>query len=256
MDPRLRGDDGFRYANKSNDGARLRMHARCKNLQLVESTVQKTMKLHNHFRSSASYRVRIALHLKGLHYEYVSVGLTQGEQLLDGFRELNPQRLLPVLQHEERVLTQSLAIIEYLDEAFPSPPLLPPVLWERARVRSLALAAACDIHPLHGQRVLKYLSAELGVPAEARNAWTRHWITEGLQALEERLTMETETGRFCHGDTPTLADICLVPQLQSARRLQCELSRFPRLLAIEENCMALDAFQRAAPTQQPDRDRD
>ena len=212
------------------------------------------MKLYGYFRSSASYRVRIALNLKGLSYEQASVHLTRGggEQFSAAFRKLNPQSLVPVLQDGERLLSQSLAIIEYLDEIHPKPPLLPATPETRARVRSLALIVACEIHPLNNLRVLNYLTGPMGLGNEARQAWYCHWIEEGLGALEARLAAERETGMFCHGDTPGLADCCLVPQLANARRFKCDLSPYPTLLAIEKNCQALAAFQRAAPGRQPD----
>ncbi len=212
------------------------------------------MKLYGYFRSSASYRVRIALNLKGLAYEQASVHLTRGggEQFAAAFRQMNAQALVPVLEDGERLLTQSLAIIEYLDETHPQPALLPVTPAERARVRSLALAVACEIHPLNNLRVLNYLTGPMGLGNDTRNTWYHHWIAEGLQALEARLAAERETGKFCHGDMPGLTDCCLVPQLANARRFKCDVSPYPTLLAIEKNCQALEAFQRAAPDQQPD----
>ena len=212
------------------------------------------MKLFSYFRSSAAYRVRIALHLKGLGYEYVPVHLTRGggEQFTPAFRQLNPQALVPMLHDGEHALTQSLAIIEYLDEMCPLPALLPTAPAARARVRALAQAVACEIHPLNNLRVLKYLTDVLGAGEEAKRAWYRHWIAEGLQALETKLVAESGRGLYCDGDAPGLADCCLVPQLANARRYRCDLSYYPTLLAIEKNCLALDAFQRAAPAQQPD----
>ena len=212
------------------------------------------MKLFSYFRSSAAYRVRIALNLKGLTYEYVPVHLTRegGEQFSSEFRKLNPQALVPVLQDGEHALAQSLAIIEYLDEVHPHPPLLPKAPASRARVRALAQAIACEIHPLNNLRILNYLTGVLGVSEDARRNWYRHWVAAGLRALEEKLAGNTETGLFCHGDAPGLADCCLVPQLANARRFKCDLSHYPTLLALEKNCQALEAFQRAAPNQQPD----
>jgi maleylacetoacetate isomerase/maleylpyruvate isomerase len=212
------------------------------------------MKLYGYFRSSASYRVRIALNLKGLSYEYVSVHLTRGggEHLAAPFRKLNPQALVPVLEDGQEALAQSLAIIEYLDETHPAPPLLPKGAAARARVRALALAIACEIHPLNNLKVLNYVSGVLGAGDDGRRAWYQHWIAEGLGALEARLAADRETGKFCHGDAPGMADCCLVPQLFNARRFKCELSGYPTLLAIEKNCQALEAFQRAAPEKQPD----
>jgi maleylpyruvate isomerase len=212
------------------------------------------MKLHGYFRSSASYRVRIALNLKGLAYEHASVHLSRGggEQFAPAFRKLNPQALVPVLQDGALALTQSIAIIEYLEERHPDPPLLPNDPAARARVRALAQAISCDIHPLNNLRVLNYLSGAVGAGDATRRTWYHHWIAEGLRPLEAMLATGRETGRFCHGDTPGMADCCLVPQLANARRFKCDLAPYPTLVAIEKNCLALDAFQRAAPDQQPD----
>jgi len=211
------------------------------------------MKLYNYFRSSASYRVRIALNLKGLGYEYCSVHLSRngGEQFSPAFRELNSLSLLPVLENDEARLTQSLAIIEYLDEVYPEPPLLPHSPLERARVRALALSVACEIHPLNNLRVLGYLSGELGVSNEAKARWYQHWVALGLAGLEAEIA-RGPAGRFCHGDAPGLADCCLIPQLFNARRFNCDLSPYPRILGIEDSCSALAAFRDAAPDRQPD----
>jgi maleylacetoacetate isomerase len=212
------------------------------------------LKLYSYFRSSAAYRVRIALNLKGLAYETVPVHLTRGggEQFAPGYRKLNPQALVPALQDGERLLTQSLAIIEYLEEVHPQIPLLPKDPAARARVRALALAVACDLHPLNNLRVLNYLAGPMGLGDDAKRTWYHHWIAEGLGALEASLAGDRETGRFCHGDAPGLADCCLVPQLANAYRFKCDVSPYPTLLRIEKNCQALDAFQRAAPDKQPD----
>jgi maleylacetoacetate isomerase/maleylpyruvate isomerase len=212
------------------------------------------MKLHTFFRSSASYRVRIAMNLKGLDRTEAFVHLSKngGEQFSADFDALNPQHLLPVLEDDGLVLPQSLAIIEYLDETKPGRPLLPLDARGRARVRALAQAIACDIHPVNNLRVLKYLSAELHVSDEQKNAWYRHWVGLGLEALERQLAASPDTGLYCHGDTPTMADCCLVPQLYNARRFDCELSAFPIILAIDERCAALEAFARARPEAQPD----
>jgi maleylpyruvate isomerase len=210
------------------------------------------MKLYGYFRSSAAYRVRIALGLKGLPYEYAAVHLRKGEQRTATYRALNAQALVPTLEDDRGSFTQSLAIIEYLDERYPQPPLLPDVPEARARVRAIALAIACDIHPLDNLRVLQYLLRTLGVSEDAKNAWYRHWIDVGLSALESRLAGEAATGTFCHGDSPTLADVCLVPQLANARRSSIPLDAYPTLLGIEAACNALPAFAAAAPEKQPD----
>ncbi|MBK9607431.1 MAG: maleylacetoacetate isomerase [Betaproteobacteria bacterium] len=210
------------------------------------------MKLYNYFRSSAAYRVRIALNMKGIKPENVFVHLQKSEQLAAGYLQINPQGLVPTLVDGDEVITQSLAIIEYLDETHPVPPLLPATPAERARVRSIALAIACDIHPIDNLRVLKYLTGVLKVSEEQKNAWYAHWVREGLSALETRLAADARTGRCCHGDSPTLADICLIPQLANARRVTLDLAVFPTLLRIEEACNALPAFADAAPARQPD----
>jgi maleylacetoacetate isomerase/maleylpyruvate isomerase len=212
------------------------------------------MKLYTYFRSSAAYRVRIALNLKGLPWEAAPVHLVRGggEQRLPAYLTLNPAGLVPTLEDEGQVLTQSLAIIEYLDETRPEPALLPGSAAERARIRAIAQAIACDIHPLNNLRVLRYLSRELGVSEEQKTAWYRHWITLGLGAVEAMLANDARAGRFCHGDTPTLADCCLVPQMFNARRFDCDLSAMPTVRRIAETCEALDAFRLAAPASQPD----
>ena len=210
------------------------------------------IKLYSYFRSSAAYRVRIALNLKSLPYEYLPVHLVKGEQRDERYRALNPQALVPMLVDDGEAITQSMAIIEYLDEKFPDPPLLPPTPDARARVRSVAQAIACDIHPLNNLRVLKYLTGTLGATEDAKNAWYRHWIELGLAAIEARLAADSRTGAFCHGATPTLADICLVPQLANARRYDFSIEAYPTLGRIESHCLELDAFARAAPARQPD----
>ncbi|HTQ06370.1 MAG TPA: maleylacetoacetate isomerase [Polyangiaceae bacterium] len=210
--------------------------------------------LYNYFRSSASYRVRIALNLKQLDYEYRPVHLTRagGEQFAPEFRTLNPQSLVPVLEHRGKRLTQSLAILEYLEDVWPEPALLPKAAAERARVRALALAVACEIHPLNNLRVLHYLSGTVGAPTAVKDDWYRHWVTLGLEALERELGDGARTAEFCHGSAPTIADCCLIPQLFNARRFACDLSSYPTLLAIEQHCLALPAFRDAAPERQPD----
>ncbi|HVE50619.1 MAG TPA: maleylacetoacetate isomerase [Casimicrobiaceae bacterium] len=211
------------------------------------------MKLYGYFRSSAAYRVRIALNLKGLAPEGSSVHLQKGEQRTDDYLALNPQGLVPALVTDTgEVLTQSLAIIEWLDETHAQPPLLPSDALDRARVRSIALAIACDIHPLNNTRVLSYLVHTLGVSEEQKNGWYRYWIDLGFEALEARLARESDTGRFCHGDAPTLADVCLVPQVANARRFKVDLKAYPTITRIDVACNALPAFAKAAPELQPD----
>lgn len=207
--------------------------------------------LYSYFRSSASYRVRIALNLKQLDYDSVPVHLVRGEQRSDAYLAVNPAGLVPTLVDDGRVLTQSLAVIEYLDELHPTPPLLPGCAFERARIRAIAQTIACEIHPLNNLGVLNYLRDELGMEEQGRNAWFRHWVEKGL-AIVESLLDDPRTGAFCHGDAPTLADCCLVPQVFNARRFACRLDHVPRVMRIVEQCMALDAFQRAAPEAQPD----
>jgi maleylacetoacetate isomerase len=211
------------------------------------------MKLYDYFRSSAAYRVRIALNLKGLAPERTFVHLRKGAQREAPYLALNPQGLLPALVTDDGVvLTQSLAIIEYLEEMHPAPPLLPTGPVARARVRGLALAVACDIHPIDNLRVLRYLLHTVGVSEEQKDAWYKYWIDVGLEAIELQLSRDAATGRFCHGDTPTLADICLVPQLANARRVDLDLSPYPTLTRIDAACRELPAFAAAEPSRQPD----
>lgn len=210
------------------------------------------MKLIGYFRSSAAYRVRIALNLKGLTVEQVSVHLAKGEQREPAFAALNPQKLVPVLEDGGNRLIQSLAILEYLEETCPEPPLLPADPAGRARVRALAQIVACEIHPLGNLRVRKYLTGELALTEDARLAWSRHWIARGFEALEAMLAGSPGTGRFCHGDSPGLADACLIPQLFNARRIDCPLAAYPTLLRIDAECESLPAFRDAAPGVQPD----
>jgi len=211
------------------------------------------MKLYDYFRSSAAYRVRIALNLKNVAPERASVHLRRGAQRAEDYLAMNPQGLVPALVTEGGdVLTQSLAIIEWLEESYPKPALLPGDAAGRARVRSLALAIACDIHPLNNLRVLNYLTGTLGVTDAQRDGWCRYWCDVGLEALETRLARERATGAFCHGAAPTIADVCLVPQLANARRVDLDLAPYPTLLRIESACVALPAFADAAPARQPD----
>ncbi|WP_323122968.1 maleylacetoacetate isomerase [Burkholderia alba] len=212
------------------------------------------MKLYGYFRSSASFRVRIALHLKKLAFDYVPVHMLRdgGEQLKDEYRALNPDAVVPTLVDDGVALQQSLAIIAYLDEAYPETPLLPHAPLDRAYVRAIALQIACEIHPLDNLRVLKYLKHTLGVDEAAKNAWYRHWIEEGFRTLEARLTQEPRVGKLCFGDTPTLADLCVVPQVFNAQRFSIDMTPFPTIRRIHDHAMTLDAFQAAAPGVQPD----
>ncbi|RTZ42561.1 maleylacetoacetate isomerase [Candidimonas sp. SYP-B2681] len=212
------------------------------------------MKLYSYFRSSAAYRVRIALNLKGIAYETIPVHLLKdgGQQLSSDYRDLNPTGLVPTLADEDWSVGQSMAILEYLEETHPEPALLPADAKERARVRAIAQFIACDIHPLNNLRVLKYLKHELGVDEDAKNAWYRHWVEDGMAALEAMLGHHPATGRYCHGDQPTFADLCLVPQVANARRMNCSLDAMPIIVRIDAACAELDAFQQAAPASQPD----
>jgi maleylacetoacetate isomerase len=212
------------------------------------------MKLHTYFRSSAAYRVRIALNLKGLAYESVPVHLLRGggEQLQEAYRAINPSALVPALQDERGTVTQSMAILEYLEETHPEAPLLPRDPLARAHVRELAQVVACDIHPLNNLRVLRYLVHELGASDEAKDEWYRHWVREGFEALEAHLVRDLYTADFCHGSAPTLADCFLVPQVYNAQRFELDMAPYPTIARINDNCLALPAFARAHPSQQPD----
>jgi maleylacetoacetate isomerase len=209
------------------------------------------VKLYTYFRSSAAFRVRIALNLKGLAYEPVFVHLAKGEHRAAAYAKVNPQALLPTLELDDGTrLTQSLAIIEYLDEKHPQKPLLPKDAQERARVRSLSYLIASEIHPLNNLRVLQHLKRALNQSEDQVNAWYRHWIADGLAKLEAELA--SSKGRFCHGDTPTMADCCLVPQIFNAKRYQSYLAPYPQTMRVFEACMHLEAFDRAQPSKQPD----
>jgi maleylpyruvate isomerase len=206
------------------------------------------MILYGYPMSSASYRVRIALALKGIEVTTVTKQLRRGEQRAKDFLEINPQGFVPVLSLDDgQALPQSLAIIEYLDEVYPQPPLLPAAPIERARIRALSLLIACDIHPLNNLRVLQYLEGSLGEAQSARDTWYRHWIEAGFEALEEALGRDPARGRFCYGDAPSLADVCLVPQVFNARRYSVDLVAFPRIVAIDAACHEIAAFASAAP---------
>ena len=212
------------------------------------------MQLYHYFRSSASYRVRIALNLKGIPCELTQIHLLKGggEQLQDAFRAINPDGLVPALQDSGQIITQSLAIVEYLDEIHPTPSLLPGSPAERAHIRALALQIACDIHPLNNLRVQRYLSNDLKVSDEDKSGWIKHWHDQGLLALEQSLAHDKRVGTFCVGETPTLADICLVPQIYNAIRFKSDLSGLPTLLRINQACLELPAFANAAPEMQAD----
>ena len=212
------------------------------------------MKLYTYFRSSAAYRVRIALNLKGLDYEAVPVHLLAdgGRHLMDEYLAVNPSGLVPALQDEDVTLTQSMAIIEYLEEVYPMVPLLPKDAIGRARVRELAQIVACDIHPVNNLRVLKYLVKHLGQSEEAKTDWYRHWVIEGLRSLEAHLARNPGTGAFCHGDMPTMADCFLVPQVFNAKRFDIDVDAYPTIARINDLCVDLPAFKAAHPSQQPD----
>jgi maleylacetoacetate isomerase/maleylpyruvate isomerase len=214
------------------------------------------MRLYSYFRSSASYRVRIALALKKLPFEYAAVHLVKNEQLAPAFRALAPAQLVPALVVDapggEAALTQSLAIIEYLDETHPEPPLLPADALGRARVRAIALDIACEIHPLDNLRVLRFLQRELGVSDDDKDRWYRHWVESGLEVVERQLAAHPATGRFCHGDLPGLADCVLVPQIFNAKRMSCRLEHVPTVMRIFDACMAEPAFASTQPSACPD----
>jgi maleylpyruvate isomerase len=215
------------------------------------------MKLYNYFRSSASFRVRIALNLKGLPFDYISVHLPRGDHKKPDYAALAADQLVPMLDMNGDgaiQLSQSMAIMEYLDETHPAAPLLPADALGRAKVRALAQSIACEIHPLNNLRVLKYLVKELKVDEDAKNTWYRHWVREGLVSFERQLALVqgADVGTFCYGDTPTLADCCLVPQIFNGQRFDCDFSGLPRTMAAFEACMKLEAFQKAAPANCPD----
>jgi maleylacetoacetate isomerase len=210
--------------------------------------------LYGYFRSSAAFRVRIALNLKGIVAEHRFVHLLRGggAQYDAAYKAVNPQGLVPTLAHDGYAIAQSLAIIEYLDEIKPDPPLMPREPLGRARVRQVAYAIACDIHPLNNLSVLLYLRDRLGIDEPTRAEWQRHWMAKGFAALETLLANSTETGAYCHGNTPTLADVCLVPQLFNARRVELDLSPYPTLVRIEAHALFHPAFEAALPKNQPD----
>ena len=211
--------------------------------------MNESLQLYSYWRSSAAYRVRIGLNLKGLAHEIVPVHLLHdgGQQRSDVYRGINPQQLVPVLGHGNRRLSQSLAILEYLDEVWPTPPLLPSTSRERHRVRALSQLVACDIHPLNNLRVLQYFEREWNVPQPERDEWVRHWILEGFTAAEAMVAEHPSTGTFCEGNTPSMADCCLIPQVYNARRFGVDMAQFPTLQRIEAACLELPAFDAARP---------
>jgi maleylacetoacetate isomerase len=208
------------------------------------------MELYNFHRSSASYRVRIALALKGLDYDYKPVHLAKNEQFGESYAAVSAARLVPLLRDGEHVLTQSLAIIEYIEETHPEPPLLPKPPVERARVRALALDIACEIHPLNNLRVLRYLVRDMKLGEDDKDRWYRHWVETGLETVERQLA--ARPGRYCHGDTPTLADCVLVPQIFNAQRFACRLEHVPNVMRVFGSCMEIDAFENTRPEKCPD----
>jgi maleylacetoacetate isomerase len=211
------------------------------------------VKLYSYWRSSAAYRVRIALNLKGLDYDVVPVPLAENSQHSEEFRAVNPQQFVPVLVDRSRVIRQSLAIIEYLEEAYEGErKLLPATARERARVRGLAHIVACDIHPLNNLRVMQYLEREFNTPQVERERWTQHWIREGFDAFENLVADNPSTGEFCEGDEPTMADVCLVPQVYNAKRWSVDMTAYPLIQRISDSCMKLEEFARARPENQPD----
>ena len=212
------------------------------------------LRLYSYWRSSAAYRVRIGLNLKGLPYEIVPIHLLRdgGEQRTQAYRSINPQGLVPVLQHGNRQLRQSLAILEYLDETWPSNPLLPATARSRQRARALAQAIACDIHPLNNLRVLQYFEHEWNVPQPERDEWVRHWIRQGFDALEDTLADNPSTGTYCDGEQPTMADCCIVPQVFNAERFGVDMAPYSTIRRIVQSCLVLDEFQKARPENQPD----
>jgi maleylpyruvate isomerase len=210
------------------------------------------MKLYSFFRSGTSHRLRIALNLKGIATDYAAIDLRVDEQHKEAFKAINPQGMVPALDTGEQVLIQSPAIIEWLEEKHPTPALLPIGAEARARVRALAAMVGCDIHPINNRRILQTLRKQFGANEDAINAWCGHWISEGFDAYEALIAADKTRGRFSFGDTPTLADVYLIPQVESARRFNVDLTKWPHILAVEKACMSLEAFQKAAPEQQPD----
>jgi maleylacetoacetate isomerase len=209
------------------------------------------IELYSFFNSSTSYRVRIALELKGIEYKYNAVNIREGDEYQPQYMELNPSKSVPVLVDDDLTLTQSMAILQYLDERYPEPHLIPRDLVERSRVLELCNGIACDMHPVNNLRILNYLSKELNVSAEDKSVWYQYWIQQGFEATEALLNRYGK-GEFCFGDEPGLADCCLVPQVANAQRMKCDLQAFPRVMAIYDTCTQLPAFKKASPENQPD----
>lgn len=212
------------------------------------------IKFHGYFRSSSAYRCRIAFNLKDIEYDFTSVHLRRdgGQQKSPKYKALNPQSLVPTLERDDLKIGQSLAIIEWLDETYPEPPLMPVAIDRRAQVRAFSQIIACDVHPLQNLRVLQHIEAEYGVDQSGKDAWCRRWIGDGLSACEALLAREDHSGDFCFGETPSLADICLVPQVFSARRFNVDIDTMPKILRVYDACQDLPAFADAAPSRQPD----
>jgi maleylpyruvate isomerase len=216
------------------------------------TNLEKSMKLYNFFRSSTSHRLRIALNIKGITTDYVAVNLRVDEQQNDDFRVVNPQQLVPALDTGDKVMIQSPAIIEWLEEKYPTPALLPQGADARAHVRALAAIVGCDIHPINNRRILQTLRKTFGANEEAVNAWCDTWISDGFDAYEALIAADPSRGRFSYGDTPGMADVYLIPQVESARRFNVDMNRWPLISAIDKACGELEVFQKAAPLVQPD----
>lgn len=221
----------------------------CERIDLIKVNL---MKLHNFFRSSTSHRLRIALNLKGLEYEYVAINLRKDEHLRQTFKLINPQGFVPALETDDEILIQTPAILEWLEEKYPSPPLLPENLIDRQHVRALAAIVGCDIHPLNNKRILDKLRAKFKADNAAINEWASYWITAAFDTFEALLNKETNRGIYCFGNKPSLADVYLIPQIESAKRFKVDLINWPQIKKVEDACLNLEAFIKAAPSQQID----